>query len=121
MTPAEKRVREIAAATEWSGDLRVNMNRLIDTVRAAVELLDAERAEVKRLQAIVAKLPKTADGKVVLWGDTVWSAGLHEWTVTGIAQEGMIEVTNARGFRFWRPAADHWSTLGAAAAAGGGG
>lgn len=78
-------------------------------------------AEIRRLRAIVDKLPKTADGKVVLWGDTVWSTGLHEWTVTGIGQDGLIEVANARGSRFWRLASDHWSTRDAAEAEGGGG
>ena len=41
---AEKRVREIADATVWSGDMRVNMTTVVGALRCAVKMLDEERA-----------------------------------------------------------------------------
>ena len=41
---AEKRVREIADAIGWSGDMRVNMTTVVGALRCAVKMLDEERA-----------------------------------------------------------------------------
>ena len=41
---AENRVREIAYATGWSGDMRVNMTTVVGALRCAVKMLDEERA-----------------------------------------------------------------------------
>ena len=63
---------------------------------------------------IIDKLPKTKDGKVVLWDDYVWSLSGRKWLVCGIGSKGTIKISNERGSTFWRPAREHYSTSEAA-------
>jgi len=53
MNDVEKRVREVAAAVEWSGDMRINMTRVLGTLRSAVKLLDERDNEIARLRAVI--------------------------------------------------------------------
>jgi len=42
---AELRIRQIANASDWSGDMRVNMTTIIGALRVAIKIIDDERAD----------------------------------------------------------------------------
>ena len=79
-----------------------------DTI-ADLECKVAEQmAELERLRAIVDKLPKTANGVTVLWGDPVWDNlyGVKMWHVVEVRPGNLILVTDGAGSKFWRSSRD---------------
>lgn len=56
MKAVEKRVREIANAVEWSGDMRVNMTTVIGALRSAVKLLDEEKNKTELASSVISSL-----------------------------------------------------------------
>ena len=71
-------------------------------------------AEEEWERQIIDKLPKTKDGKVVLWDDHVWSPSGRKWLVCEIGPRGTIKISDEQGSMFWRLAREHYSTSEAA-------
>ncbi len=103
--PHEVRTTAIACLARVNSLFRVYINEL--------------EAEVERMQAIVAKFPKTADGVPVVLGMKVWTLGTlpHYVTVTTVELDGYIEV-RIHGHTYRRATStDCYSTREAALAA----
>jgi len=94
---------------------------LTDQKRKLIASIHKMGCENKRLRAIVAKLPKTADGVPVVPGMMVYSDH-GEWEVAGfrVDEEGKLAEIMSGGFGFDRLCTGWYSTREAAEAAGGG-
>jgi len=69
-----------------------------------------QAAKIAELEATRDRLPKTKDGKVVLWGDYVWSPNGQRRLIREIGPAGIVLLDNERGSCFWRMASEHFST-----------
>jgi len=82
-----------AAAKEAEVDrLRAEVERLTERNAEASDLLDRLEDDVLSLRAIVAKLPKTADGVPVVPGMKLWeinkhNGGIHSFTAFWIGKD----------------------------------
>ena len=76
-----KRAQEIVAATQWSGDMRVNMTTIIGAGRVLAKRLEEVRAENAALRELVDELANTGAKSVGMVGES----GLGRTITQGLA------------------------------------
>lgn len=97
----DRRIAELEAKARTDAEGIAEQQQIIDSYNAfcggvgAHVILAEQDAEIKRLRAIVDKLPKTADGVPVVPGDDLWSHYYNEvigvkmpWLAVGPNEDG---------------------------------
>lgn len=46
---SEEQIREVAAATKWEGDIRVNFTTVVNALKAAIKIIDEYSNEVDEM------------------------------------------------------------------------
>jgi hypothetical protein len=87
MTPEQdKLIEELLALDDVNMHLIANKPRVITTLIAA-------RDKLRELTAVVERFPKTADGVIPMYGDTIWEKtrhGAQERDVIGMTEYGYV-------------------------------